>query len=356
MDRAKAWIRERSGAIRSRANQLRYPPWRRRVLVLLIVFPFVLGGILAIALGPIEAIAAFGTAFSLPAFFRHDLVPGPRLSTSIVTKGEHSDEVILPPPELRPLDQKAIVRSSQRAAQETAPEVRRPPRTNQFGFPQVDFPTVGAFLGPRQPDLENFSSEICRYGDELREWLESYIQFRLQAVRQFALVFRIENDGEAPARNVRLRIRLPKDFRELDEELAMESPPSQPRYRGPYDMEPIVPYHSSALAAIGRHLMKGSADGPAPTVSYELDHLVLTYEIGHLNHGPDHLRTDPVVLLAPSDGEFDVTWEALSANPGPATKGSLKIQVSPGVEINPPIATMEEISEDREVHHIVFDD
>jgi hypothetical protein len=88
------------------------------------------------------------------------------------------------------------------------------------------------------------------------------------------------------------------------------------------------------------------------TASYEGDHLLLAYEIGHLNHGPDHLRTEPVILLAPSDGEFEVIWEALSANPGPATKGSLMLRVSPPMDVDPPLTTMEEVTKDREAHHI----
>jgi hypothetical protein len=325
-------------------------------LVLLIVFPFVLGGALAITLGPLEGLAAFGTAFSLPAFFRHDLVPGPRLSNSIITKEGRAGEATFPPPKLRPIDREAIVRSSQRAAQETAPEVRRPPRPNQFGLPYYEMPTVESLLGPRQRDIEQFSSEIRRFGEELEDWLDRYVDFRLQVARQFPLAFRVENDGEAPAQNVRLRVHLPKDFLQMDEPPAMDSPPSEPRYSGPFDINPVVPYQSSALREIGRRLLKDPVSGPVPTSSEEGDHLVLTYEIGHLNHGPDHVGTDPVILLAPSDGEFEIHWEALSANPGPAMKGSLKIRVSPAVDSDPPITTMKEVAEDREAHHIGIED
>jgi hypothetical protein len=352
MDRTRAWISENVAAVRSGADHLRYPPWRRRMLILLIVFPFVLGGVLAATLGPLEGLAAFGTAFSLPAFFRHDLVPGPRLSNSIVTKGGHSDEATFPPPELRPINSRAIVRASQEAAQDTAPEIQRPPRPNQFGVPPIEIPTASSLLGPRQRDLEQFSVEIRRYGEELEDWLERYVEFRSQMARQFPLSFRIENDGEAPARNVRLRVRLPKDFQQLDEPPTMDGPPGPPRYRGPFDIKPVLPFQSSALREIGRRLTEDPPDGPEATASYEGEHLVLTYEIGHLNHGPDHLRTELVILLAPSDGEFEAKWEALSANPGPAMKGSLKIRISPAVNSDPPLTTMEEVAKDREAHHI----
>lgn len=214
---AKTWITEHRAAVSSWADRLRYPPWRRRVLIVLITFPFVLGGVLAITLGPLEGIAAFGTAFSLPAFFRHDLVPGPRLSNSIVTKEGHADEATFPSPELRPVNSRAIVRASQEAAQDTAPEIRRPPRQNQFGCPQFEMPTASSLLGPRQRDIEQFSAEVRRYGEELGDWLNRYVEFRARMARQVPLSFRIENDGEAPARNVRLRVRLPRDFQGLNE-------------------------------------------------------------------------------------------------------------------------------------------
>lgn len=207
-------------------------------------------------------------------------------------------------------------------------------------------------LGPTQRDLERFAAEIRGYGTELEEWLEKYAGLRLQAARQFRLVFRIENDGEAPAQNVRLRVRCPEDFQRLTKPMAIDSAPSQPRFRGRFDIEPVVPLRSSALKEIGRRLTAEPTSGPVPIASHEDNHLVLTYEIGHLNHGPDHMRTEPVTLLAPRDGDFDLRWEALSANPGPAASGTLRIRVCPSVAVEPPIKTMEELSDDMQNHHI----
>lgn len=92
--------------------------------------------------------------------------------------------------------------------------------------------------------------------------------------------------------------------------------------------------------------------GPMATASREDDHLGLTFEIGHLNHGPDHMRTEPITLLAPEAGDFELRWEALSANPGPAASGFLLVQLSPSIEVQPPIKTMNGIADDEERHYI----
>ncbi len=346
------WFGDLRTRVRGGAGQLRYPPWRRRVLVLLVVFPFALGAILAVTLGPIEGIAGFGTAFSLPAFFRHDLVPGPRLSTAIVTASDHSREAVFPSTELRVIDRRAIIKSEQCEAQETAPEIRREPRRGSFGLPSFEVPSVGSMLGPTQRDLEQFTAEIRRYGDELEPWLERYAELRIRSTRQFRLALRIENDGEAPAQNVRLRVRFPKDFRRLTKPMAMDGAPSQPRFRDRWQIDPVVPLQSSALKEIGRRLTAEPVAGPVPIASHEKDHLVLTYDIGHLNHGPDHMRTEPVTLLAPRDGEFELQWDALSANPGPAARGTMKVRLNPILEVEPAIRTMKELDEDQRLHHI----
>jgi len=110
-------------------GKLRYPPWRRRVLSVLIVFPFILGAVLALTVGFVIALAGFGAAFTLPGFFRHDLIPGPRLSTAIATNEGHSQEVDFPSPELRVIDGDAIISASQKAARETAPEIQPEPES-----------------------------------------------------------------------------------------------------------------------------------------------------------------------------------------------------------------------------------
>jgi hypothetical protein len=210
-------------------------------------------------------------------------------------------------------------------------------------------------MRPRRPEVEQFTAEVRDYGAELEDWLASYFEFRAEAVRQFPLTFRIENDGEAPAQNVRLRVRLPKGFRQLNGAPEIAGPPDEPRFKGRFDLDYARPLQSSALRDIYRSVTKEAPAGPVATASYEDDHLVLTYDIGHLNHGPDHMRTDLVVLLAPADGEFEASWEALSANAGPAAKGTLKITVSPAEEVKPPITTMAEITEDTKQHRFAFE-
>jgi hypothetical protein len=186
-------------------GKLRYPPWRRRVLTLLIVFPFILGGALAVTVGLVIALAGFGAAFSLPAFFRHDLIPGPRLSAAIVTKEGHSQEVGLSSPELRVIDGDAIIRAGQKAARETAPEIKPEPES-PYRIGSIALPGPRNPLEPTESQLREFAADVMTYGQELEQWLERYVALRLESARRLRLTFRIENDGEAPAQNVRLRI------------------------------------------------------------------------------------------------------------------------------------------------------
>lgn len=329
-------------------GNLRYPPWRRRVLALLVVFPFILGTVLALTVGMVIALAGFGTAISVSAFFRHDLIPGPRLSTAIVTKEGHSQKVGPPSPRLRVIDGDAIIRAEQKAARETAPEIKPEEDT----FYRITMPGPRSPLEPTEEDLREFTADVMSYGQELEEWLEHYVAVRLESARRCRITFRIENDGEAPAQNVRLRVHCPQGFQHLTRPLPIEEAPQQPEYRNPFDRSPPVLKGSSYLRQVGERLMAEPASGPVATVSQEEDHLVLTYEIGHLNHGPDHMRTEPIALLAPEAGDFEFRWEALSANPGPAANGLLLVQLKPSVEIQPAIKTMNGIAEDEERHYI----
>jgi hypothetical protein len=324
------------------------------MLFLLIVFPIVLGGVLALTVGPLAGLAGFSPALSVAAFFRHDLHPGPRLSTAIVTSSGHSTEAAFPSPQLPILDHAAIVTSEQKAAAATAPKIRPEPKpaTGAFGLPTFEMPSVQSMLAPTRRDVVEFMAEVKDYGTALEDWLRLYEEIRRESARQVRLIFRVENDGEAPAQNVRLRVRCPEGFRHLTKPLPIREAPDQPRFRSPYDMRVETPLQSSALREIGRRLTADPPVGPVPIVSDEQSQLVLTYEIGNLNHGPDHLRTDPITLLAPETGDFELRWEALSANPGPGTKGKLKLRVSPAVDSDPPLTTMEEITKDREAHHI----
>jgi hypothetical protein len=335
-------------------DRLRYPPWRHRFLIGLIVFPIVLGGVLALAVGPLAGLAGFSPALSVAAFFRHDLRPGPRLSTAIVTGSGYSAEAVFPPPELQRLDHEAIVTGEQTTATETAPEIAPEPEPSAgpFGIPTFEIPTVQSMLGPTRKDVVVFMAEVRDYGLALNGWLDRYEQVRAESGRQFRLVFRVENDGEAPAQNVRLRVRFPEGFRHLTKSLPVKQAPDRPRFRNRWDIAPVVPLQSSALREIGRRLTADPPVGPVPIVSEEQGQLVLTYEIGHLNHGPDHLRTDPVTLLAPETGDFDLAWEALSANPGPAAGGILKLRINPSVEVEPKITSMSEVLNDQQAHRI----
>jgi hypothetical protein len=329
-------------------GKLRYPPWRRRVLTLLIVFPFVLGAVLALTVGFVIALAGFGAAFSLPAFFRHDLIPGPRLSAAIVTKEGHFEDVGLPSPKLRSIDGDAIIRAGQKAARETAPEIKPEEDT----FYRITIPGPRSPFEPTADDRREFTADVMGYAQALEEWLERYVAVRLESARRCRISFRIENDGEAPAQNVRLRVHCPPGFQHLTKPLPVEEAPEQPVYRNPFDRTPPVMERSSFLRKVSQRLMAEPASGPVATVSHEEDHLVLTYEIGHLNHGPDHMRTEPITLLAPEAGSFQFRWEALSANPGPAANGHLRVELNPSVEIEPAIKTMNGIAEDEERHGI----
>jgi hypothetical protein len=321
------------------------------VLALLIVFPFVLGAVLALTIGLVIALAGFGAAFSLPAFFRHDLIPGPRLSTAIVTKEGHSQEVGLAAPELRVIDGDAIIRAGQKAARKTAPKIQPEPES-PYRIGSIALPGPRNFLEPTESQLREFAADVTGYGQELDQWLERYVELRLESARRLRLTFRIENDGEAPAQNVRLRVHCPKGFQHLTKPLPIEEAPEQPEYRGPLDMASPDLKGSSFLRQVSKRLMAEPVSGPVATVSSEDNHIVLTFEIGHLNHGPDHMRTEPITLLAPGAGDFGFRWEALSANPGPAASGLLLVQLSPSIEIEPAIKTMNEIGEDKKRHYI----
>jgi hypothetical protein len=350
-------VKEFPGRIRGwfgQLGRLRYPPWRRRVLIGLIVFPLVLGGVLALTVGPVAGIAGFSPALSVAAFFRHDLRPGPRLSITMVTSSGHSIEAVFPPPELRHLDRAAIVEEERSTAAETAPRMAPEPKPSlgAFGLPTFEMPTVQSMLGPTREDVVAFMAEVRDYGMDLDRWLDRYEEVRQESARQFRLVFRVENDGEAPAQNVRLRVRFPEGFRSLTKPLAINEAPDRPRFRNRWDVAPVVPLGSSALREIGRRLTADPPVGPVPVVSDEQGQLVLTYEVGHLNHGPDHLRTEPVRLLAPETGDFEFRWEVLSANPGPAATGVLKLRLNPSVEVEPRITSMSEVLKDQREHHI----
>jgi hypothetical protein len=334
-------------------GRLRYPPWRYRVLVGMIIFPFILGGVLALTISPVAGIAGFSTAFSVPAFFRHDLRPGPRLSATVVTSSGHAAEAVLSPAELRILDREAIVGGSRRAAAETAPDVPAEPEPDYFGLQAFQRPTVQSMFKPTRGEVVAFLAEVQDYGAVLEDWLRRYEAIRAESARHFSLVFRLENDGEAPAQNVRLRVRCPTGFRHLTDPLPIQEAPSQPRFRTRFGRDMAVPLGSSgALREIGRRLTADPPVGPVPVVSDEQGQLVLTYEIGHLNHGPDHLRTDPVTLLAPETGDFELRWEALSANPGPAAAGVLKLRLEPAVEVEPRVTSMTEMIKDQKEHYI----
>lgn len=216
---------------------------------------------------------------------------------------------------------------------------------------RVILPETARRPGPTLAEKTEFAQEVERYAEDLTRWLGEYETMREIKSRQFKVTFRVENEGEAPAENVRLRIRLPDDFEEVATQPSIAGPPARPSYEPPGPGG--IRVNRQDFSLLRQALSSGSSSPrerefpsrPTSTCSYDGEHLLLTYDLGALNHGPDHMQTHPCDIRVPAPGSYEGQWEVLAAN-GTA-KGPLRIVVPPPGE-GPALATLDEVTEETE--------
>lgn len=332
-------------------NAIRYQPWRSRVLALSFAFPVVFGIAAAFTLGPVPGILAVIPAFALPGAVAKYLPSQPRLTAALALVGSHSAEIEFGQRKLRPIPKHAFIDRERNAARATFPDVQPRDEAQQFGGMRVVLPQAAFDPTPTLEEKTEFAQEVEGYVVALGEWFDEYETAREEKSRQFAVAFRVENDGEAPAENVRLRVRLPDNFKEASVRPGVGAAPTRPTYKppGPGGIRIRQPDLSSIDLSLLRNSQtpqrRSGPSRPVATCSLDGGHLLLTYNLGTLNHGPDHLRTHPCEIRVPGPGSYEGRWEVLAANG--ASKGPLRIVVPPALD-GTPFATLEEVSEERE--------
>jgi hypothetical protein len=319
------------------------------VLALSFAFPVVFGIVAAFTLGPIPGILTVIPAFALPGAVSRYLPAQPKLTAAFALAGSHSIEIEFGQRKIRPIPKAAFIDRERNAARATFPAIPPKDEVQRYGGMRVVLPQAAFDPMPTLEEKTEFAQEIEGYVEALGDWFDDYELARARKSRQFTVAFRVENDGEAPAENVRLRIRLPDDFEEVATRPEVGSPPTRPVYvpPGPGGIRVRQP-GSIDLSLLRSQLApqrRGNSSRPLAVCSLDGGNLLLTYNLGTLNHGPDHLRTHPCEIRVPGPGSYEGRWEVLAANG--VSRGPLRIIVPPALD-DTPFATLEELSEERE--------
>ena len=313
-------------------------------------FPFIVGAIGIWLLGFLAGLPFFFGGFGVYALVSL-IPPRPRLKVTFSDRRGHDRRMTFCGNREEPaLDVETIIETDCAAARQTMPRMPTPRQVSGLAAEAIFKASALGILagGATDEELRKFLGKVANHADALGRWLAGYQEARRRRLLEFCAVYRVDNDGEAAAQDLRLRLRFPRQFAEPDD-AALPDPPTRPKFSsGSLFPSPILPTNIPAIRPIFNAPLPDVVKGIAPTYFRDQEHLVVEYNLGSLNHGPDHLRTGECHLRAPAPGTYEVRWEISAANLPEAAHGTLDIEIAQRPVPDAPIDDLERVLIERE--------
>ncbi len=207
---------------------------------------------------------------------------------------------------------------------------------------------TGLESGPiTSEERSTFQRRVDGYASELRKWLRSYERYRQLTDLAFPIFLRFENRGRVPAKGVRVRLRFPDGFANVDDLPGLDRPPRRPRFQrrrfgiSGLDRALTTPDYSKML--LDPPVLPGRRNVSRPR--FRDGSLIVELDIENLRHGVSEELDEPIWLTVDPDGEFVIPWEVHAENLGEPAGGELVLQVVTELEEGEPITSLDELPE-----------
>jgi hypothetical protein len=259
---------------------------------------------------------------------------------------------------VREIDVGAIVAREKQLALASLPAARpettreTSPAAGWAGSLSEQLASIGRFAemvrgtGPlTEEERAEFTRRAETYGDDLRDWLEEYRQWRDEMQEIAALRLRFENRGRVPARDVHVQLRFPDGFEQVDELPQLDGRPTRPRFkrRTPTDLFVRVPEINLLGSDFARRIPNIAPPGNVSGPRYRRGSLLAEIHIGKLLHGVPEETDEPLTLRVAEDGDYTIPWEIHAENLAEPANGELRLRIVTNEETGPPVTALEEL-------------
>jgi len=146
---------------------------------------------------------------------------------------------------------------------------------------------------------------------------------------------------------VRVRLRFPDGFANVDDLPGLDRPPRRPRFQrrrfgiSGLDRALTTPDYSKML--LDPPVLPGRRNVSRPR--FRDGSLIVELDIENLRHGVSEELDEPIWLTVDPDGEFVIPWEVHAENLGEPAGGELVLQVVTELEEGEPITSLDELRE-----------